>query len=646
MKDKSDRLAAAAGENLPPEIAGAFAQEPSTETDAALRSVLADFQSGLRRHPYVQRLERRGSARWAVWGNVWRVLQPTMLAAAALGCVVLAVVVSLGPAAPTWAQVAEQFAAVKSFSVTLYIREDALSDVQQMELWMGDGGRTRIKTGSQVLFGLQGKVTRAFDVRERKEVEADRRAVNLLRMLGDRETFSLDVVVATFSGGALKDVTPQLSSDAAMAEDLAVYDIQSPRTPEWCRIWALRESRLPVRISVWDPRDGECADVVFGYGNEPPAAFFDAEMFAKRLEDRSISERTLGYVDLTDAGGKAYVPAVPHYSEALTAAVRTLDGKPWSLAGRKGKVTVLHVWDPRGYIPPDFMPYEGELKRLQAKHGSRDDFQIVTLAIPKDAAWVSKVRQEQGATWLFLHDGQGWDGELARAIGGRQDTALYLVDRQGEIHQVQDTMYIEAETVGLTYETSTVCENVLSQKLSGPARLTLDEVRAQIGEPDEVGDSNMGPNREQWTYILRDPAGEQEKRVILYVDRTMQKVVGLSSQNRILEPAVLKLTITPEYWKEKVLSQLDAAYRPENDTEDRYVIEVTARRDRTGYPFGWTQEQQDFLPGQTYERSVLHGTYQIEVTVDERKPLRRLQKIVLRDNVVLGKNSKTEITLE
>jgi len=57
-----------------------------------------------------------------------------------------------------------------------------------------------------------------------------------------------------------------------------VFDVELPGTPEWVRIWALRESRLPVRIRVWDPRDGETTDAVFEYSREQADEFFDPEL--------------------------------------------------------------------------------------------------------------------------------------------------------------------------------------------------------------------------------------------------------------------------------------------------------------------------------------------------------------------------------
>jgi len=208
-----------------------------------------------------------------------------------------------------WADVAERFRTVPFFSAAIYIKEDVTAEPKQIELWMSRDGRARLRTGTQVIFGDQGKVTRAFDIKTRAKVEADEHAGFLLQKLGAAHEFSLDSVIKVIFGGKIEDVTPLINPDAVISQDMVVFDIQSTISPEWLRIWALRESRLPVRIKVWDPRDGDGTDVVFSYSREQSGEFFDPNAFAGLLQSRQASSRVnLAYAYLKDPGGKQITP--------------------------------------------------------------------------------------------------------------------------------------------------------------------------------------------------------------------------------------------------------------------------------------------------------------------------------------------------
>jgi hypothetical protein len=71
------------------------------------------------------------------------------------------------------------------------------------------------------------------------------------------------------------------------------------------RIWALRASRLPVRITVWDPRDGRSTDAVFTYSHDQTPEFFDPNAFAARLQNRTGGRPVdVAYAFLKDPGGR------------------------------------------------------------------------------------------------------------------------------------------------------------------------------------------------------------------------------------------------------------------------------------------------------------------------------------------------------
>jgi len=239
-----------------------------------------------------------------------------------------------------WAEVTQRFQSVPFFTATIYMKEDATAEPQQMELWMSRDGRARVRVGTQVVFGRHGKVTEAFDVRTRAPVEPEERAVFFLRKLGETDEFSLDAVIRVMFGGEVQDVTPLVNPDAVISQDVVVFDVDLPGTPEWVRIWALRESRLPVRIRVWDPRDGEVTDAVFEYSREQADEFFDPNAFHTLLQsDRASNRVNIAYAFLKDPGGRDITPedlfegSGYHVPEIEQVGI-TPDGAVWVIAGK------------------------------------------------------------------------------------------------------------------------------------------------------------------------------------------------------------------------------------------------------------------------------------------------------------------------
>ncbi len=247
--------------------------------------------------------------------NIWEMIikSPiTKLTVAAL--IVLTAIVGInqfGSSSVAWADVEERFQSVPFFSAVIYMKDDVLAEPRQFELWMGQGGHARIRVASQVIFGLVGEITRAFDLEKRQEVEPDLQAVRLLEILGATGEYSLETVIRIISGGRLIDVTPLVNADAVIQEDLVVFDIQSGVSPQWARIYALRKSKLPVGIRIWNPKNAECVDVLITYSRQQPDVFFDAQMFATKLTDRSSTQATLAYMFLKDPGGQAIIQKKP-----------------------------------------------------------------------------------------------------------------------------------------------------------------------------------------------------------------------------------------------------------------------------------------------------------------------------------------------
>jgi len=243
-----------------------------------------------------------------VFANRFMRLAAAAVILLALGTLVAQLGAALSGGSVAWAQVTQRFQSVPFFYASIYVKADALARPRQFELWMGKGGCARLRVGDQVIFGRNGQVTHAFDIRQRREVEADGTAADIVRLLATPDEFSLETVIRSISAGKLVDVTPAVNVQAALGEDLAVFDAQSVISPGWVRIYALRESRLPVGLRIWDPAEGFCVDALITYTKEQPEIFFDAEAFASKLKEADDNETDLAYLFLKDPGGQVVTP--------------------------------------------------------------------------------------------------------------------------------------------------------------------------------------------------------------------------------------------------------------------------------------------------------------------------------------------------
>lgn len=234
-----------------------------------------------------------------------------MITAAAVFGLVAHYGLPLDGASVAWADVVEEFGSIDHFSGVLYMREKVSEEPQQIEIWMGSGRRARIRVRDQVLFGKDGKVVGGFDfVKGNKLSEGgfDLKGTRLIEMVGREERFSLNYIVNTMAGmSALEEVTPVVNTDAAISEDLVVFDVRSDISPEWLRIWALKNSRLPIRVRVYDPRGFDQVDLVITYSQPQSDAFYDPDSYGEAIA-KSDGRTNRAYALLRDPGGKAQVP--------------------------------------------------------------------------------------------------------------------------------------------------------------------------------------------------------------------------------------------------------------------------------------------------------------------------------------------------
>jgi tetratricopeptide (TPR) repeat protein len=345
-----------------------------------------------------ERLEEIGRrSRAETQPGIWSTIGKLAVAAVIAIAVIIGIYQVAAPGV-AWADVAERFRTVPFFSASIYFKEDATSEPQQMELWMNRTGKIRMRLGTQVIFGDRGDIVESFDIKTRARVEPDERAIVFLRKIGEADEFSLDAIIRIMFGGTMQDVTPLVNPDAVISKDMVVFDVEIPWTPEWVRIWALRESRLPVRIRIWDPRDGDSTDAIFEYSREQADEFFDPNAFENLLKtERTSSRVSLAYAFLEDPGGKKITPEEMfdesgYHMPIITQAGITPEGAVWITAGKGRNRT------PNGNPFDGFSRIEDDLGRtyfsIGGGHRTKDDTSydiFVPIDFPFDDRTPSKI---------------------------------------------------------------------------------------------------------------------------------------------------------------------------------------------------------------------------------------------------------------
>ena len=253
----------------------------------------------------------------------------------------------------SWAQVVERFRALRFFNATVYFSRDSTQPPEKLEIWATQDRRTRVHYRGLIFFG-QGdkpaKVLRAEtgeevpiadlqgndpDGKLRKEYPALPMALGIHKKLGETPNFSLDELLAMFSGKR-QDLQPVPNMDASIANDMQVFDLASPRSPEWMRFWVLKKSGLLTRLRSLDPDSGEQIEAVFDYFTAMPDEAFDPAKVQAAIRKQQGNKNKL-YALLKDPGGRPLTPGdvfdksgyhLPH----IESAGRTDDGILWVMS--------------------------------------------------------------------------------------------------------------------------------------------------------------------------------------------------------------------------------------------------------------------------------------------------------------------------
>ena len=605
--------------------------EKASADNQPLRTLLKNFADDLENHPYVQKKSV------ATGSGLLRRFAFGFSTAAAILIVVM--LVFLSSPTPSWAQISEQFACVEFMAASIFYKEDGLADARHIELWMGRGGKVRVRVENQLIFGEKGRVLAAFDLKTQKQVEADQMAATILKMLGIEETFSMETILKGISRGKAVNQTPVLNPNAAISEDMVVFDMDTgeDNNPQWFRIWALKKSKLPVRIRMWDPRDASMVEMVLDYSRPQSEVFFDPKAFAAALTTIRTDQLNLAYLNLEDAGGRAYVPGVKDESKLMSIMTTTIDGEPFSLSHYADKDVLVYFWDRYTTSDRDFK----FLKETAEKYADCDNLEIVTVALDKNAETVRQQIEKRKIDYpVAFEAGKGFDNSLARAIGVKRGAELWLVHNGQAMRLYCDSyyqQYVDLLCRGMN------AENYMA--VSGIAKFTettKSQMQDLCGQPHE---KRTESDTELWLYkfITADKLSRMSVSIRF---NSEDKYTGFASSGRLINPSRIALTISEKLWHEKVVAKIGKENMPDADSDSHIEIWIH-RQEGGGAPcFGGGSPRTEIVPEKAYSRELRPGTYRPEVVLIANKKYKRIQQIELPGEITIGDNESVSVRLE
>jgi thiol-disulfide isomerase/thioredoxin len=107
-----------------------------------------------------------------------------------------------------------------------------------------------------------------------------------------------------------------------------------------------------------------------------------------------------------------------------------VEGRRWDAAAFAGRVVLIQFW--ASWCSP-CMAEIPHLRQMRERLGE-DRFEVLGVNLDRSQpATVLPLIRRLGVTWPQIHDGRGYNGEVARLFGVRYLPTSFLVDRNGRI---------------------------------------------------------------------------------------------------------------------------------------------------------------------------------------------------------------------
>ncbi len=252
-----------------------------------------DFEVWKQKHPeavemLTSRVNRQTSASKHPLSIRNKIMKSPITKLAAAAVIVIAVFIGIDQfdkngSSVVWADVAERFESVPFFNITIYLC-DPSNKTKKIEIWKSEDSRIRAHEGNTVFFADISKDKNKFTIFDRstkKLLNGDENLPKFIwRLCGKKGRFSLDTLTKSFPSD-VKGIIPLETADTAASKETVLFKAKAKEiTPEALKIWALRESKLPIRFFV-RPSKGYF-DLFFDYSEQKDAAFFDPVAFTNQ----------------------------------------------------------------------------------------------------------------------------------------------------------------------------------------------------------------------------------------------------------------------------------------------------------------------------------------------------------------------------
>jgi hypothetical protein len=202
------------------------------------------------------------------------------------------------PPSLAWADVVSALMRVDHFHVTAFEQRPRSVDgpkMYRMDMFYQQPGKFRLQGLDRVQFISDGKITAMYDVSTKSFLRAEKIEPN--RLAGFIAQFERDGLLPAVIGfvfrGTPPSAEPLKSTDADPTPGIEIFDYARDSNDRWARIWVAKESRLPIRMKLFQPESDGFMLVEFDYSDRQPAAFFDVDAFQEGLNhiDGANAER-------------------------------------------------------------------------------------------------------------------------------------------------------------------------------------------------------------------------------------------------------------------------------------------------------------------------------------------------------------------
>jgi thiol-disulfide isomerase/thioredoxin len=120
---------------------------------------------------------------------------------------------------------------------------------------------------------------------------------------------------------------------------------------------------------------------------------------------------------------------------------KAVDGKEVSLQNLHGKVVLVDFW--ATWCGPCIQELPNVLKTYKKYHNQ--GFEIIGITFDKDLDTLKKFTKANGMTWPQYFDGKVWDNELGKFYGIRGIPAMWLVDKEGKVVDINARTNLSAK---------------------------------------------------------------------------------------------------------------------------------------------------------------------------------------------------------